>query len=59
MIITPYMIGFPADNYWLTGCAFCNYNEWIINLGTDEGWESLNPGQRSSLQSCMIGYVDN
>jgi hypothetical protein len=60
MIITPHTLGrTTSNNYWVHSQHTYNTYSWILPSGSGFGHNDVGCSQRSSMQHCMVGYVDN
>ncbi len=60
MLITPHTLGrTTSDNYWVHSQHTYNTYSWIVPGGSAFGHNDVGCNSRSSVQRCMVGYVDN
>jgi hypothetical protein len=60
MLITPHTLGrTTGDNYWVPSQHTYNTYSWITPGGSGFGHNDVGCSARSSMQRCMVGYVDN
>ena len=59
-MITPTTIGrSTSGNYWVQSLHTYNTYSWVIAGGASLGHNDVGCGARSSIQNCMVGYVEN